>query len=122
MNKQVFLTDIFYEDYSNLLMVFNKILKEKIVYQKDNYASGEFLSLDIKDTLENRKLLRHLISDFEEYKNSNAELFVIDNQKDILDLTGLQYYHAEFFPYEDHIRFNKNIGDYGMYITNEEVV
>ena len=76
------------------------------------------MSLKIDDTKENRELFKHLISDFEKYKANCAELFVVPNQEDIIYLGGLQYHHSEFFPYEDHIRFDKEYGYDGMYITN----
>lgn len=109
--KHDFLTTKFYENSHYTLMVFQELNKTSHIVDKDNYTSGTFLTLTVKDNEETRRILSPLILDFDKYRK-----YCQDHRDDVVEgeilLDGLQEIHTDYFDCENEIGYDRASDDY----------
>lgn len=107
MKKQNFLTEEFYSDTCEALIVFNEIVSNKeMISEFDMYQSGEFLILTVHNTDSVRCALDRLISDYEAYREYNNSNFNTTDET-VINLCGLQQLHREYYGHKDEIWYDE---------------
>lgn len=99
-------TKEFYASPVLTLMIFNTFLKKNLVSEKDMYSSGTFLSMDVVDNKESRKILEVIISDIDAYKKENNEAYLHDEIGKSIGLCLLHEAHLKAHGAEYEIKWN----------------
>lgn len=114
-------TKEFYENAFATLATLNTFAdnKEKYINEMDMYESGTFLFMSVYDNEENRKILSHVISNIDNYKEYCKKLFIGDDiDNEYIDVSGLVYEFEDIFYGKYNILWDKNAETF--YFDEEE--
>ncbi len=104
--KELFLTEEFYNNRFLTLAIANTLLADKQIKEKDVYADGTILFVDVYNNDKTNKILSHVINDFDKYKEFNDSNFENSKDESLIDLSGLFYLHSEYFTIYDEIMWD----------------
>lgn len=108
-SKLPFLKELFYKDSGWLLLALNRLLKEGLVTINDHYGDGDFLFMRVKWNDQSKTILSEVIDDFEGYNGFCRKELISAFRGDEIDMFGLYWIHAQWYPNGDEICWDKNI-------------
>lgn len=110
MNKKTFFTEEFYQSPIITMDILNELIKDRDnIVELDMYTSGEFLTLVVHENENTKKILAVIISDLDQYKEFNNEMFVNNCG---IGLSALQIEHCIAFDGDDEIVYDSDENEF----------